>query len=143
MDVIDLASPRALVLHNHPHGRRLSFRMRPQAPDIQGVAFGVGQDEHACQPLDSLQRHRPLPIEFIASALASLQYFRIPGFGLCEASLRTSDPILYFVCGTTDLFVDPLQNLGQRQLNVFADALDFGQAFRTDLVDKKTPERSR
>ena len=42
-----------------------------------------------------------------------------------------------FVTGAADLVVDPLQHLGQGQLDVPGDAVDLVQAFRADLVDER------
>ena len=58
VDIIDLTILRGLVLHDHPHRRHLGFRMWAQTPDIEGLAFGMGQDQDAGEPLDSLQGQR-------------------------------------------------------------------------------------
>ena len=137
MDIIDLTTLRSLVFHDHLHGRHFRFRMWTQAPNIQGPPFGVGQYKHACQPLDALQSHCLLPLEFLTPARAPRHDLRVAGLGLRETSLGTRDFLVHFLRGAAYFFIYPLQNLGQRQLHMLADALDFGQAFRARTSSTK------
>ena len=56
--------------------------MWTQTPDIESVAFGMGQDQDAGEPLDSLQGQRPLPLKLIAPTVAARHHLSMAGFGL-------------------------------------------------------------
>ena len=104
--------------------------VRAQPPD-PGASFGVGEDERADQPLDALQRDRPLPAEILSSRLPPRQDLGMTGFGLGQTALGPRDLVFEFVADSADLVFDPLEHLGQGQLDVFGDA------FRADFVNER------
>ena len=58
------------------------------------------------------------------------------GFGLREAAFRAGELLLHFSRRAADLLVGPLQQFGQRKLDVRADPLDLGDAFPPRLFEK-------
>ena len=56
--------------------------------------------------------------------------------GLGEASLGAGDFFANFLCGTANLIIGSLENLGQGQLNVLGNTLNLGQPLHADFVDK-------
>ena len=113
MDIVHLASARRLVVHGDAHGGHLGCGVGAQPADIQRFAFRVGEDERAGQPLDALQRDRPLAAEFLAPPLPARQHLGMARFGLSQAALGTGDLVFQFVIGAADLVVDSLEDLGQ------------------------------
>ena len=110
MDVVDLASSRGFVLHDDPH--RPSSRFRGAGAAAGHPAFrvsGWGEDERAGQPLDALQRDRPLAAEFLAPALSARQHLGMAGFGLSQTPLGPDHFVFQFVVDAADLVVDPLE----------------------------------
>ena len=118
VDIFDLTTLRGLVLHDHPHCRHLSFGMGAQAPDIEGLAFGMGQDQDAGEPLDALQGQCPLPIELIAPTVAACHDLGMAGFGLRQAALSTDYVVIPLLGGAANLLIGPLDNLRQGQFDV-------------------------
>jgi hypothetical protein len=108
-----------------------------QPADIQRFAFRVGEDKRAGQPLDALQRDRPLAAELLAPPLPPCQYLCMAGFGLGQTPLGPGGLMFQFVIDAADLVVDPLEHLGQGQLDVLGYAVDLRQALRADLVDER------
>ena len=135
--VVDLAALRLLVLHDHAHGDGFGLEVRLEAPHLGRLALGVRQDEDAREPLDRLERERPLAIEFGPAALAAGQQLRVARLGLREPSLGARELLLHVGRGAADLLVRALEQLGERQLDVRADPLDLGEAILARLLEER------
>ena len=124
------------MFHDDLHGGPLGCRVGTQAPHIRGLAFGMGQDQGAGQPLDALKRERALPFDFLPPPRPPRRHRVVAGFGPRQPALGAGDAPGDFVSPTSDLPVDALQDLGQGYLDVRGNALDLGQLLGTHLVQK-------
>ena len=79
--------------------------MWTQTPDIEGLAFGMGQDQDAGEPLDALQGQCPLPIELIAPTVAARHHF-----GLCQTTLSTDYVVIPLLGGAANLLIGSLNS---------------------------------
>ena len=98
---------------------------------------GCGSDEDAREPLDCLERERPLAIEVDPAALAAGKQLRMARLGLGESSLGAGELLLHVGRRAADLLVRALEQLGERKLDVGADPLDLGQAILARLFEER------
>src|SRR6266851_3150769 len=96
----------------------------------------MGQNENAREPLDALQAERPLTIKFLAAPLPACHQRPMTILGLFQISSRAFDSSLSVFRETSDQLIFAIEKLGQRQLHVLGNALDFGGALAADFVQK-------
>ena len=136
-DVVDLPALRLLVLHDHAHGGGLGLEVRLETPHLGRLALGVRQHEDAREPLDCLERERPLAIEVDPAALAAGKQLRVARLGLREPPLGAGELLLHVGRRAADLLVRALEQLGERKLDVGADPVDLGEAILACLLEER------
>jgi hypothetical protein len=69
----------------------------------------VWQRENAREPLDSLERERPLALEVEPAALAASEQLRVSSLSLRKPTLGTGELLLHIGRRATDLLVGALE----------------------------------
>ena len=97
----------------------------------------MGQHEHAGDALHPLQGERALLVELPSTPFAALEEFGLPGFRLGKAPFGALLPAVYGFLRAADLFVRPLEKLGEGELDVGCNALDLRHAILARLLKKR------
>lgn len=114
MNVVDLASPVSLMLHDYLHRYRFHSWVRLQAADLGLGSVRMREHKSAGDPLDCLERESALLLKFPTALFSPLHKLGVSGFRLGKASFGSCDLFLYFCRGPTDIIIGFLYQLGKR-----------------------------
>lgn len=113
-----------------------SVQVRSQLPHFGRLALWMRQHQNTRDSFDRLKRERTLAFQFVAALFSTRQEFRVPRFCLCEATLCALHTALNFFIRSTNLLVCFLNQLGEREFDMFGDMFNFSQTFSANLFQE-------
>jgi hypothetical protein len=114
------------VLDDDAHRGRLGLGIRLKPADIRRLSLRVREDEHACHPLNTLERQRSLAIQVRTTTIPSVQQFGMTRLGLRQTTFCTWKLLVDVRRRAPDLIIGALEQLGEGQIHMRRNALDLG-----------------